>query len=303
MAKEYCAVLKHLEHDFQVIGRSESSAVDFSSTTGCPVHPGGIDVSIQRAGAPTTAIVAVSIDQLHAVTKRLILAGTRRVLLEKPGAVCLSELIDLSEMCSETGCEVFIGYNRRFYSAVKEAREFIRKDGGVTSVFFDFTERSNVISNLPISASIKERWLICNSSHVIDLVFHLCGKPSDWNHVALGALEWHPNSSIFCGAGITDRNVIFSYLSNWESPGRWGVELVTRERRLVFRPMEQLLVQSKGGGEDTVFSPAELDKKFKPGLLRQTENFIAGNTEHLCGLNEQVEHVKIYNKIAGYPDV
>ena len=35
----------------------------------------------------------------------------------------------------------------------------------------------------------------------------------------------------FVGAGETEKGVLFSYISNWESAGRWGIELLTKKRR------------------------------------------------------------------------
>ena len=32
-----------------------------------------------------------------------------------------------------------------------------------------------------IPIKIKQNWFLANSSHVVDLVFHLCGKPIKWN--------------------------------------------------------------------------------------------------------------------------
>ena len=40
-------------------------------------------------------------------------------------------------------------------------------------------------------------------------------------------LDWHSSSSQFCGSGITDKGALFSYSADWESPGRWGIEIKT----------------------------------------------------------------------------
>lgn len=43
----------------------------------------------------------------------------------------------------------------------------------------------------------------------------------------------------------------------------------------------------------------DIDKKFKPGLYRQVEHFLTNQLERFCTIEEQVENVKLYEKIAG----
>ena len=60
-------------------------------------------------------------------------------------------------------------------------KNLIKKDGGIKSTNFEFTEISKDISNLKKSKKIKNHWLIANS-YVLDLVFHLCGRPKNWKN-------------------------------------------------------------------------------------------------------------------------
>ena len=100
---------------------------------------------------------------------------------------------------------------------------------------------------------------------------------------------------------MTDQNVLFSYFADWEAPGRWGVEVLTRKHRLILRPMEKLQVISFGSvKEETVPIEDKLDTDFKPGLFRQTEAFLNKDAMYFCTLEEQVENTKMYSKMAGY---
>ena len=79
---------------------------------------------------------------------------------------------------------------------------------------------------------------------------------------------------------------------------------MTRKNRLIFQPMEQLKTTPLG----TVIIKSEkiddkLDKIYKPGIYRQTEDFINGTTDRFCNLKSQVKNAKIYTKIAGYQDL
>ena len=183
----------------------------------------------------------------------------------------------------------------------RKAQEIIQEDGGVTSCHFEFTEWSHKIRELEIKTDIKAVWLLANSTHVVDLAFHLCGWPSSWQSWSAGTLDWHPAAARFSGAGVTEQGVLFSYFADWEAPGRWGVEVLTRNNRLILRPMEQLQLTPLGSLQvKPVNLEDKLDHDFKPGLYRQTEAFLNGDTVDFCTLQEQVEHTKLYSEMAGY---
>jgi len=301
IAQEYASVLKALKKPFVVIGRGKSSAFLFKKATGHAVKIGGLKKNLKINTAPKIAIVAVGVDQLANVTVDLIRSGTKYILLEKPGAINLKEINLINRLAKEKKTEIFIAYNRRFYNSVQQMKKFIDDDGGALSINFEFTEWAHKIKPLQKSISTKKHWLIGNSSHVIDLAFHLCGKPKDWKCWNLGSLDWHPTSARFCGSGITDKGVMFSYLSDWQAPGRWGLELMTAKRRFILRPMEQLQIVKLGSTlVDSINLKNKIDKKFKPGLFNQTKNFLEGKVSLFCSLSEQVKNIKIYYKMAGY---
>ena len=308
MAQDYARVLKSLNAPFKVIGRGKSSAKEFESALEVTVQTGGIEKALQNELPPKTAIVAVGVEQLASVTAQLLQAGTKRILLEKPGGMNLEELKLLHEAQSkhsELGCEpnaeVWLAYNRRFYEATRKAREKILADGGATSFHFEFTEWSHKIRELEGKKEIKAVWFLANSTHVVDLAFHLCGWPKDWQSWSSGSVDWHPTSARFSGAGITDQNVLFSYFADWEAPGRWGVEVLTRKNRLILRPMEQLQVTPLGSVKvEPVPLEDKLDQDFKPGLYLQTKAFLLQDGTHFSTLEDQVKHTELYEKMAGY---
>jgi predicted dehydrogenase len=301
MAQDYARVLKALNTPFKVIGRGENSTTSFESAMGIPAQTGGIEKALQNEPPPKTAIVAVGVEELAAVTTLLLQAGTRRILLEKPGGLNLEELQKLQLEAQSQQADVWMAYNRRFYESTRKAREIIQTDGGTTSCQFEFTEWSHKIRDLNKKEGIKEAWLFCNSTHVIDLAFHLCGWPSAWQSWSAGTLDWHPAAARFSGAGMTDQGVLFSYFADWEAPGRWGIEVLTRKNRLIFRPMEQLQITPLGSVQVEPFAlDDKLDCDFKPGLYLQTEAFLQQKVTHFCSLQEQVEHAKLYSEMAGY---
>lgn len=302
MAIDYARVLNTLDVSFDVIGRGTESAKAFTKETGIEVKIGGLSKALSKFNYPNVAIVAVGVEQLAQTTKELIKSGTKRILVEKPAGINLHEIKSINSLASIYNAKVFLAYNRRFYSSIKLAKQFIYNDGGVLSANFEFTEWSHVIEPLIKGKGVKQHWLIGNSSHVIDLAFHLIGRPMDWEYWHAGGVNWHPSSARFAGAGVTEQNVMFSYIADWQAPGRWGIELSTAKHRLILRPLEELHVTKLGSLTiEKVNLDCELDIDFKPGLFMQTDCFLKSNDQLFCSLKDQVENVKLYSKIAGYP--
>lgn len=300
-AQAYAKVLKDLGTPFEAIGRGEASALAFEAATGQPARAGGLTKALAESGAPIQAIVSVSFEKLAAVAIELLYAGTKRLLLEKPGGLTLAELSAVREAAAKAGAEVLIAYNRRFYAATQKAHELIQEDGGAVSCAFEFTEWAHTIVPLPVPPEVKESWLIANSSHVADLAFHLCGFPKDWKAFQGGSMGWHSSAARFAGAGITDRGVLFSYHADWEAPGRWALEVMTRKRRLIFKPMEQLQVTVLASVKvEQVDIDDALDKAFKPGLYAETQAFLDHDDALFCTIDEQLTHGAIYSEMAGY---
>lgn len=298
MAQEYAKVLKELKLDFLVVGRGVENAKIFKDTIGRPVISGGVEKFLKfNSSYPENAIVAVSEENLGKVTLTLLRYGIKSILVEKPGGLDFDEIKKVGNLASSKKARVFVAYNRRFYASVKKALEIIQKDDGVLSIFFDFTEPDFKIAPLIKGSGVKENWFLHNSTHVVDTAFFLAGTPKKLTAFASGTLPWHPKAAVFSGAGITDKGVLFSYHANWKGPGRWGVEVVTKNHKLFFRPLEKLQVQNLGSfGINDVELDDRLDIKFKPGLYKEVQSFL-GDKQNICTITEQVENLNFYKQI------
>jgi predicted dehydrogenase len=302
MALEYSRVMKAQNVNFITIGRGENTAKRFEEETGLEVARGGIEKFL--SGNPdraNRAIVCVGVEQLKNATLSLIQNGVKELLVEKPGGVNKGEIQEVNDQALKKDAKVYIAYNRRFYASVQKARDLIRADGGVTSFCFEFTEWSHEIVKLEKAPGVKEAWFLANSTHVVDMAFYLGGFPKKITCYTAGGLEWHPSASIFTGSGISENGALFSYQANWEGPGRWGVEICTRSSRLIFRPLEKLQLQKKGSIDiEVVDIDDRLDKEFKPGLYRQVEAFLINKRESLCTIEDQLQVMDVYNRMANY---
>ena len=67
-----------------------------------------------------------------------------------------------------------------------KAQEHIKRDGGVKSFNFDFTEWTNKVGKLVTNKKVLKNWFLLNSTHVVDLAFYLGGVPK--NMTSYGAV-------------------------------------------------------------------------------------------------------------------
>ena len=303
MAQDYIKVLNALDSNVTVIGRSEKSAAECKEKMEVDVLTGGLENFLEtNPKIVDYAIVAVGVEKLFETTKSLLEYGVKNILVEKPGALDSSEFVILEQLAEKKRANVLIAYNRRFYASVLKAQNIIDADGGVSSFNFEFTEWAHVIEPLAKADGVKEKWFLGNSTHVVDLAFYLGGKPKEMCSFSSGSLKWHEAASNFSGAGVSEKGALFNYQANWESAGRWSVEILTKENRLILRPMEKLQIQKRGTipqlfDESIDYS---LDEKYKPGLYLQTENFLENKFENMCFIKEQSSIVSHYNKMANY---
>lgn len=296
MGVEYCKVLKGLGAEFDVVGRGEENAHKFKEATGKEALTGGID---KWAGSLkdqyTFAIIAVEVEELYHVADLVLDMGVKQILLEKPGSDTIEQLGELHEKAVSRDSRIYIAYNRRFYESVLKAEEMIGEDGGITSVNFEFTEwlgRHNPNHSL-------ENMLLKNSTHVIDLAFYFSGIPTEMSAYHAGWIDYMKNPSIYAGAGVGEKGILFSYQANWEAPGRWSVEVLTRQHRFYFKPMEELWMQEKNSVRvEKVQLPEADDAQYKPGIFKMVRTFLYSPEDtRLLTLERQIKMVEIYNKM------
>ncbi|MDP3559727.1 MAG: gfo/Idh/MocA family oxidoreductase [Legionellaceae bacterium] len=294
---EYTRILKSMNIEVLALGRGEQNCIKFKRETGVDAISGGIEKIDILPSLPKRAIVAVGEAQLGIVAKYLITKGVKHLLIEKPGGSSLQEIREIEELSAKRSAEISIAYNRRFYASTLEAQKIINEDGGVTSFNFEFTEWSHQIEPLVKEDGVKETWFLHNSTHVVDLAFHLGGWPNKLYPVSSGQLTWHPYAR-YAGAGTTYSGALFSYFADWQGPGRWGIELVTLKNRLILRPLEKLAVQKIGSLViEQIDLNDRIDIEYKPGYYSQVDLFL-NNQSELLSLREHLSHLEVFNNMS-----
>jgi predicted dehydrogenase len=303
MGRAHVSVLKALAvDDIHVFAASDRNRQAVEALEAGFSH-GELDSAIARS-KPTHAIVAGPVETLAETAARLVEAGVRRLLVEKPAAIDLREGQMLRERVGRAGAAVHVGYNRRFFGSVRKALALIKASGEpIVNVVFEFTEWADVIRALTNqSAAVKRRWLLANSMHVIDLALFPVGlpDPARSHFYRSGELDWH-RPAAFAGAGVTAQGALFSCGANWDAPGRWGAEWMTASTRYIFRPLEKLHVTKRGSVAITeVELDDDLDQRFKPGLYRQNAAFLGGEDAGLLvTLDQAIDLIALADRMGG----
>lgn len=306
MAGEYLKVLHYLKKECVIVGRGEKNIEKLKKEfPNYQYHSGGLDkyLKLYHENEFEFSINTVNVKYLFATTQLLIKAKIQNILVEKPGSLELSELVKLNKNSRKHDLNIYVAYNRRFFDSIIKLKELLTDDGGAKNLKFDFTEWTHTIEPKKFDEKTLKYWIISNSSHVIDTVFHIIGLPEKINceNHSQSKIKWHPSSSVFVGSGISEKNIPFSYNSNWTSAGRWMIEVCTDKGKYILSPMEKIKYIRKGEITENIVPVRSVDQnlKFKEGFLNQLKSFFS-NKENLCDLNEHIKHFKYYKKIGNY---
>lgn len=304
MARAYMAALLQLEvggNRIQVMSRDIARAEALARSCGGQAT----DTS---TGAPI-AIVAVTPERLQEAAREAAEAGAMHVLVEKPGALSSTGLLELEASLSATNAFGYLAMNRRFYPSVQLAERLLKEDGGGLSCAFEFTDLechvASLMAEAPWRTDLFERWGLINPVHVIDLAFFLCGGPSNLCTFRAGKLPWHTTGSEFSGAGITNRGVTFSYFGSFGGAGRWKLDITTPRRRLQLCPLETLGQQEKDSFALQLLDLPCEPPGLKPGLHGLLCSFLTAAEGGSCGplpsLKEGAQTLAHVERIFGYP--
>lgn len=294
MAQEYGKILLSLGKQVTVVGRSAESVANFQSQFKNVVcYHGGLENNQHVLSTISHWIIATPVIHLSEHLIILLKNEVPNILIEKPGPSCYDDWLTINEVKGKS--KISIAYNRRFYPHVQWLRaEF--EDDPLLSFHFEFTEWSHKI--LPLNKDHRElnRWLVANSSHVIDLAFYLGGKPTELHSMVSQPLGWHP-FGVFSGCGKTEKELPFSYHANWLSAGRWSLLLMTRKFQYVLRPLEELKRIPLGSIHEEKVEEANIQSHFKLGLLPMVDAWLLGDLSNFPNFSEYGHQLHLYDKI------
>ena len=295
MGYEYYKCLKNLKYEVHVIGRTENSFKRFKSDSDVFRYK-SIEAFLKVNDVKDfkLSIISVSVEALMHSSIQAIKSGIKRILIEKPAGLYKSDISKLKTLAEKKKTQIYIAYNRRYYGSVQEALNIIKNDGGALSCHFDFTEWEKSVLSSGLDDKVLKRWFFANSTHIIDTIFFLIGTPKEISFHGRKLLDWHSGNSIMAGSGISSNKVLFSFHSNWNSAGRWSMDISTSQHKIIFCPIEDLKIMKKNSIVIHELPRDEDDINFKPGLFKQVKDLMKKKPEFACSLIEHSKNWDIY---------
>ncbi len=97
MAREYVRVLKALNKNFLVIGRSIKKTNKIKNEESIEAISGGIEkYLLKNPQPPSSVIICTQIEKLFYISKILIKYGIKNLLIEKPSSINIKEIQELN---------------------------------------------------------------------------------------------------------------------------------------------------------------------------------------------------------------
>ena len=239
MSEQYAHALHAMNiKNVTILSRSKQKLLSICKEYKFTPLSGGFEKHLSSLESFDLVIIATPVNLLIPPTKVALEYGQSTILIEKPVSLYSKEIEGLRSKISKQ--KVRVAYNRIVYPNFHKLRELLKDESEITSCRFSFTEWIHKIDFSKYSTDILSRWGIANSLHVISMAYCLIGNPRDIIAQQAGDLEWHPSGAHFYGIGITEKNIPFSYHSDWQAPGRWGIDIMTRENIYRLMPLEKL---------------------------------------------------------------
>jgi predicted dehydrogenase len=300
MGQEYSKALEHLGvSNVTIITNSPKDNKIFSKKFDYSVLSGGFSKHLPLLPKQDLVIIATPTELLSPACNLCLDWGQNNILVEKPGSLFSNDLKLLADKSKNS--RIRIGYNRLSYSNVHLLKKLCKNE--ILSCKFDFTEWTHKIPFNVYSQDEYRLWGISNSLHVISLAFELIGMPEKISCFSQGSLDWHPSGSIFTGSGISCNNIPFSYHANWESAGRWMIEIMTKNKSYRLLPLEDIFVCEQGSVDWTPVPFNSVSLETKPGILEQIAIMLDETLEihyPLITLEQAIDYIKIAQKILNY---
>lgn len=261
MGKQYCVALKVMKiKDVTIVTRTKKTASECQRQFGYTASEGGYKKVVSKLEHPfDLVIVATPVHTLKSIAMFVAHCGNRNILVEKPGSLYSSVIEKWSKEINDTDIRIRIAYNRLVYPSLWKSKGLVNVEGGITSCFYTFTEWVRTINFNNNQPDCYRRWGVANSLHVISMAHSLIGFPKQICTYRSSSFPWHPTGARFVGAGITKSNIPFSYHADWESAGRWGIEIMTSHNVYRMMPLEQLYYCPKGS---TDWKPIEISPAY-----------------------------------------
>mgnify|MGYP006097266777 CR=1 FL=1 len=267
IADEHAKVVNSIE-GLSLLGvhsRTHEKLLEFSKSHSTKAFK---DIDSLLDEKPDGIIIAVSADQVFEVSK-ILLPFKIPLLIEKPPGLSLLEIKELARLAKESDTQNMVGLNRRHMSHFLKGIEIIKKQGPLLGLLVEGHERLWQLKGT-VEVSLLNKWIYANSIHTIDLIRFFGGDISE--QISFNESFGGNQADQLCSIFKMENKCLATYISNWHSPGSWGVKLMGDGVSAVFSPLESGITIDKSFSK-TEIAISKFDKIFKPGFYNQMQSF------------------------------
>ncbi len=300
IAEEYIKSLIALNCEFEIIGNTREKSSYISNKYDKICHTGGIE-NFNFDKKCENIIIATPINLLYSHLKICITKckDLKNIFIEKPGCLYTYQIKEIINIKKDIN--IFLAYNRRFYSSVIKGKEIIKNDK-IKKLNLCINEyKLNEIAKV-YEKELMENYFTIMTTHVVDLAFFLAGVPNTFNVLNIdgyGELEYHKRGCFFNGNGITKNDIEFEYHGDWSESGKWKIELYLESGKILsYQPLEDLKIINIDGTEE-IIERSKIDIDFKPGYYYQVKSFISDKKD-LLNIENQYGNLQVFHKMVGY---
>ena len=255
----------------------------------CIVNRGGSDPSslMKRYAIPTcyvgvekalakrdfdAAIVAVPPSSTLAISKDLFESDIH-CLIEKPPGTTVEEASALCSAAVRPKVTSAVAFNRRFYSSVLEAAEYVEALGAPYAIHVNSPERLEKIRKSGEPEETTRNRIVTNTCHSIDLFTAFAGEYEAVESV--GSPRYADGIRVdYAGSIRFRKGASGMFSSHWSSPGDRVVTLYGRDYKLEINLSRNRLTATHGKSV-RMFRPGPVDWVFKAGVYLQDFQFLA----------------------------
>ncbi|EJL30563.1 Gfo/Idh/MocA family protein [Brevibacillus sp. BC25] len=225
-------------------------------------------------------IIAVPASQIYDVTSALIPYQVP-LLIEKPPGLTAQQTKSLEVLSKQHGTSIMVGFNRRFYSVVNQAKNVIEEAGGLLGMRMDVFERYRSLRENNYPPEKLEMLFTGNSIHCIDLIRYYCGDPKRVNAFH-NSQDVEPFNHRYAALIVSESNIPVTFQAYWHALGNWNYELYIPDGKIQFTNLEEAHVFLRNK-EPYRLLPEVADVNAKPGFANQILYFIRNVVTHSKG--------------------
>lgn len=298
MAREYCKVIQ-LHPSFELVGvvsRNLSNSKKLSQDFNLQYFPESIS-ELCKDAKPDLIVVAVSESSTAKVVEEL-LRHSQVLLVEKPLGLSINESRSLKLGARRRASPTYVAMNRRFYDSTLNLVTELEAEQGNRVVLLQDQHDTIAATRNGFDKLTVQNWMFANAIHTVDLMRFLGRGKIKIEKVS----KTHTGKNSF----VLEASLSFKsgdkaqYISVWNSPGPWVLNVYTEQTRLVMGPLEYL---GRQVGESRVVEElvsSDSAGALKPGLwnlMDEIRKYWTGGQPQIPSAEDSHESMKLVSRI------